>query len=151
MSILARPFHPARLPVPCPVIQPVQRLLDLRQRQLVFPASKISALEALQPVAANLEQVFDEDAVFAGFLDRAFLETNMGKGPTINVVNWPDPILVIRAARAQFVQNLNFRESVLACLEFEHKRSFFLPVAPDFSPAKWGVKFKNDSMLNRFS
>ncbi|MDR1946425.1 MAG: hypothetical protein LBQ51_04580, partial [Desulfovibrio sp.] len=118
-SLLAFPFHAAPLSVRRPAVQPVESLFNFRQRMLIFPTGEVSRLEALQAVTANFEQVFNENAVHIGFLDRTILENDLSKNTQsaehriVVASDFSNLILVIRPARARCVQYRNFCKSVL--------------------------------------
>lgn len=73
-SLLRRPFDAALHPLASPMMQPVHRLLNFRERNGVFAAGKRSGLKTLQAMLDDGQQRFAADAVHASFFDGAVLE-----------------------------------------------------------------------------
>lgn len=117
-------FDVARLAVFGALVKPVQGFFNLCQCQFIFAASEVASLKALQAVAADLQQVFHEDAVHAVFSHRAFLEFHQGIhsafSPVFGMVDIDHVIFMARAARAGFIQAPYLCESVLSCFEYVH-------------------------------
>ncbi len=75
-------------------------------------------------MAANLEQIFNEDTVHAVLSHRAFLEFDLRIssmfGPILGVIQTDYLVFMVSTASAWFVQNQNSSKSVLPCFEYVH-------------------------------
>jgi hypothetical protein len=129
--LLAGALNATLLSVPYTVVEPVQGHFNLDEGQGIFAAFEVAGLETLQPVAADLQQVFNEDAVDAVFLYGTFLEMDVGVmliRRSIGEVLVGDNVLMKRAARSGLVHDENTGKAVLALVELEHVTSLLFPV-----------------------